>query len=48
MMPTFSYKNSTVYSNLQGFMANLIIFPLLVVYLNFAHSILFEKELKIA
>jgi ATP-binding cassette subfamily A (ABC1) protein 3 len=47
-MPTFAYKTSTVYSNLQGNMANLIIFPLLVIYLRFTYSILFEKEKKIA
>ena len=47
-MPTFAYKNSTVYENVQGNTGYFIIFPLLILYLRFVYSILFEKEIKAA
>ena len=46
--PTPDYKTSTVYDNISGNMHNLIVFPLVVLFLRFIYNILFEKENKIA
>ena len=46
--PTPEYKTSTVYDNISGNMHNLIVFPLVVLFLRFIYNILFEKENKIA
>lgn len=48
LAPTPAYKVSEVYLNLQGNMGNLIMFPLIVVFLRFTYLLLFEKEHKIA
>lgn len=47
-MPTEAYKTSTIYQNINGNMSNLITFPLMVLFLKFTYSILYEKEHKIA
>ena len=46
--PTPAYKTSEIFANIGGNMHNLIIYPLIVVYLRFIYNMLFEKENRIA
>lgn len=45
--PTPAYKTSQIYKYLGGNSSNLIVFPLIIIYLRFAYNILYEKEYKI-
>ena len=46
--PAPAYKTSEIYLNIGGNMHNLIIYPLIVIYLRFIYNMLFEKENRIA